>query len=215
METKRRILFIKYSWFVWLRIRAETRAAGADGGTSHNHTPQSARERLQLADNSAKIRGHDRKRLPAVGRRRLKSRRCRRSRPALCAEPSLRNALDDMEPGHSVTRTGSWRDPIDRRAGDGAGHCGGRRVGTRRFDRAWSGVLAVTVGAFHAVCISAGIAFVATRNWTPSNTVFRIADALALFSFAIAGTRKGLVLGFEPSVSIALGVEHRRRGELP
>lgn len=61
-------------------------------------------------------------------------------------------------------------------------------------------------GLFHAVCISAGIAFIATRHWSPSVTVFQIADALALCSFAIAGTRKGLVLGFGPSVSIALGV---------
>jgi uncharacterized membrane protein YeiH len=36
--------------------------------------------------------------------------------------------------------------------------------------------------------------------------LFQIADALALCFFAVAGTRKGLSLGFAPSVSIALGV---------
>lgn len=61
-------------------------------------------------------------------------------------------------------------------------------------------------GIFHVVCISAVISFIISHWWDPPQPVFQIADALALCSFAIAGTRKGMVLGFAPSVSITLGI---------
>lgn len=61
-------------------------------------------------------------------------------------------------------------------------------------------------GIFHTVCIAALVAFVACRWWEPPKTLFQIADALALCFFAVAGTRKGMALGFAPSVSVALGV---------
>lgn len=56
------------------------------------------------------------------------------------------------------------------------------------------------------VCIAAVVAFFACRKWEPPVTLFQIADALALCAFAVAGTRKGLSLGFDPSVALALGV---------
>ena len=59
---------------------------------------------------------------------------------------------------------------------------------------------------FATVCITALIAFVACRKWEPPAPLFQVADALALCSFAVAGTRKGLLLGLAPSVSITLGV---------
>lgn len=61
-------------------------------------------------------------------------------------------------------------------------------------------------GIFHAVCITAVVGFVVSHWWKAPGPLFQIADALALCFFAVAGTRKGLLLGFEPSVSIALGV---------
>jgi uncharacterized membrane protein YeiH len=59
---------------------------------------------------------------------------------------------------------------------------------------------------FHNVCITAIVAFVISHRWDPPKTLFQIADALALCCFAVAGTRKGVTLGFAPSVCIALGV---------
>lgn len=61
-------------------------------------------------------------------------------------------------------------------------------------------------GIFHNVCITAVVAFVISHRWEPHRTLFQIADALALGFFAVAGTRKGIALGFAPSVCIALGV---------
>jgi uncharacterized membrane protein YeiH len=59
---------------------------------------------------------------------------------------------------------------------------------------------------FNTVCITASVAFVVSRWWERPRLLFHIADALALCFFAVAGTRKGLSLGFAPSVSLALGV---------
>jgi uncharacterized membrane protein YeiH len=59
---------------------------------------------------------------------------------------------------------------------------------------------------FHNVCITALLAFLVSHRWEPHKTVFQVADALALCFFAVAGTRKGISLGFAPSVCIALGV---------
>lgn len=61
-------------------------------------------------------------------------------------------------------------------------------------------------GIFYTVCITAVVAFVISHRWEPSKTLFQIADALALCFFAVAGTRKGIFLGFAPAVCIALGV---------
>ena len=61
-------------------------------------------------------------------------------------------------------------------------------------------------GVFHNVCITAVVAFVLSHRWEPPKTLFQIADALALCFFAVAGTRKGISLGFAPSACIALGV---------
>lgn len=61
-------------------------------------------------------------------------------------------------------------------------------------------------GLFGTVCVSAVTAFVVCRWWEPPKRLFQIADALALCSFAVAGTHKGLTLGFAPIVSITLGV---------
>jgi uncharacterized membrane protein YeiH len=61
-------------------------------------------------------------------------------------------------------------------------------------------------GIFHNVCITAVVAFVISQRWDPPKTLFQIADALALCFFAVAGTRKGMSLGFAPSVCVALGV---------
>jgi uncharacterized membrane protein YeiH len=60
-------------------------------------------------------------------------------------------------------------------------------------------------GIFHTVCIVALLAFIICRHWEPPQTLFQVADALALCFFAVAGTRKGISLGFAPTVSIALG----------
>lgn len=61
-------------------------------------------------------------------------------------------------------------------------------------------------GIFYTVCIVALVAFVVCHWWEPPQTLFQVADALALCFFAVAGTRKGLNLNFAPAVSIALGV---------
>jgi len=61
-------------------------------------------------------------------------------------------------------------------------------------------------GVFHNVCITAVVSFVISHRWEPHKTLFQIADALALCFFAVAGTRKGMSLGFDPSVCVALGV---------
>jgi uncharacterized membrane protein YeiH len=61
-------------------------------------------------------------------------------------------------------------------------------------------------GIFHTVCITTLVAFVLSQRWEPPKTLFQIADALALCFFAVAGTRKGISLGFAPSVCVALGV---------
>lgn len=59
---------------------------------------------------------------------------------------------------------------------------------------------------FGTVCVTALIAFFSVRHFeTPGRWLVR-ADALALCAFAVAGTHKGLALGFAPVVSIALGV---------
>lgn len=59
---------------------------------------------------------------------------------------------------------------------------------------------------FTTVCITAMISFFLCQWWTPPANLLLVADALALGFFAVAGTRKGLTLGFAPSVSITLGV---------
>lgn len=59
---------------------------------------------------------------------------------------------------------------------------------------------------FTTVCITAIAAFYGCRWWQTPTRLFQIADALALCSFAVAGTRKALALGFAPVVSITLGV---------
>lgn len=60
---------------------------------------------------------------------------------------------------------------------------------------------------FNTVCITALVGFVISRWWERRpRFLFHVADALALCFFAVAGTRKGLNLGFAPSVSLALGV---------
>ena len=59
---------------------------------------------------------------------------------------------------------------------------------------------------FNTVCVTAIVAFFGCRWWEAPTGIFQIADALALCSFAVAGTQKGLSLGFAPVVSITLGV---------
>ncbi|GAA5116723.1 trimeric intracellular cation channel family protein [Luteolibacter yonseiensis] len=61
-------------------------------------------------------------------------------------------------------------------------------------------------GIFYTVCTVALVAFFICRWWEPPQTLFQVADALALCFFAVAGTRKGMGLGFAPPVCIALGV---------
>lgn len=63
-----------------------------------------------------------------------------------------------------------------------------------------------TPAIFQNVCVTALLAFSVSHRWDPPKTLFQIADALALCFFAVAGTRKGVSLGFSPSVCIALGV---------
>jgi len=59
---------------------------------------------------------------------------------------------------------------------------------------------------FTTVCVTAVVGFFGCRWWQAPKSIFQFADALALCSFAVAGTRKGLALGFAPMVSITLGV---------
>lgn len=59
---------------------------------------------------------------------------------------------------------------------------------------------------FYNACITAVIGFAACRHWDPPASLLQIADAFALAFFTIAGTQKGLTLGFEPPVAVALGV---------
>ena len=56
------------------------------------------------------------------------------------------------------------------------------------------------------VCVTAVLAFIGCRWWKPPEKLFQIADALALCTFAVAGTHKGVALGFAPVVAITLGV---------
>lgn len=53
---------------------------------------------------------------------------------------------------------------------------------------------------------TAVIGFLIFRKVDPQGMWLQIADALALCAFAVAGTRKGLQFGFDPVVSITLGV---------
>ncbi|MDB6138795.1 MAG: hypothetical protein JWO94_1867 [Verrucomicrobiaceae bacterium] len=59
---------------------------------------------------------------------------------------------------------------------------------------------------FTTVCLTTVCSFVLCRWWHPPANLLLVADALALGFFAVVGTRKGLALGFAPSVSMALGV---------
>ena len=59
---------------------------------------------------------------------------------------------------------------------------------------------------FTTACVTAVITFFLCRWWEPPKSLLLIADALALGFFSVVGTRKGLMLNFAPSVSIALGV---------
>ena len=59
---------------------------------------------------------------------------------------------------------------------------------------------------FTTACITAVVSFYLCRWWAPPVNLLLVADALALAFFAVAGTSKGLTLGFAPSVSITLGV---------
>lgn len=59
---------------------------------------------------------------------------------------------------------------------------------------------------FYNACITAVIGFVVCRHREPPASLLQVADAFALAFFTIAGTQKGLTLGFEPPVAIALGV---------
>ncbi|MEO5914572.1 MAG: trimeric intracellular cation channel family protein [Luteolibacter sp.] len=56
------------------------------------------------------------------------------------------------------------------------------------------------------IWITAILGFFACRRFEPPLPVFQLADALALCAFAVAGTRKGLLLGFAPTIAITLGV---------
>lgn len=59
---------------------------------------------------------------------------------------------------------------------------------------------------FYTACSTAVFAFVVCRRWEPPSSLLQIADAFALAFFTIAGTQKGLALGFAPPVAITLGV---------
>lgn len=58
----------------------------------------------------------------------------------------------------------------------------------------------------YTACTTALISFFACRTWEPRANLLQVADAFALAFFTIAGTRKGLTLGFEPIPAIVLGV---------
>lgn len=55
-------------------------------------------------------------------------------------------------------------------------------------------------------CITAITAFYVCRTWEPAANLLQIADAFSLAFFTIAGTQKGLVLGFAIVPAITLGV---------
>lgn len=59
---------------------------------------------------------------------------------------------------------------------------------------------------FYNACITAVVAFVVCRRWEPPAGLLQVADAFALAFFNMAGTQKGLALGFASPVAIALGV---------
>jgi uncharacterized membrane protein YeiH len=58
----------------------------------------------------------------------------------------------------------------------------------------------------YTACGTALLAFYACRSWEPPANLLQIADAFALAFFTIAGTQKGLLLGFAMAPAIALGV---------
>jgi uncharacterized membrane protein YeiH len=58
----------------------------------------------------------------------------------------------------------------------------------------------------YTACITALVAFVVCRSWEPPASLLQIADAFSLAFFTIAGTQKGLSLGFATAPAIALGV---------
>ena len=58
----------------------------------------------------------------------------------------------------------------------------------------------------YTACIMGVTAFFVCRTWEPPANLLQIADAFALAFFTIAGTQKGLALGFATVPAIALGV---------
>lgn len=58
----------------------------------------------------------------------------------------------------------------------------------------------------YTACITALTAFFVCRSWEPPANLLQIADAFSLAFFTIAGTQKGLVLGFSGGPAIVLGV---------
>lgn len=58
----------------------------------------------------------------------------------------------------------------------------------------------------YTACGTALVSFFACSTWEPRASLLQIADAFALAFFTIAGTQKGIVLGFEPIPAIVLGV---------
>lgn len=59
---------------------------------------------------------------------------------------------------------------------------------------------------FSTVCVTALVTFFICGKWESRRGFLVVADAVAMCSFSVAGTRRGLDLGFAPVVSIALGV---------
>ena len=58
----------------------------------------------------------------------------------------------------------------------------------------------------YTACATAITAFFVCRTWEPPVSLLQIADAFSLAFFTIAGTQKGLVLGFAVMPAITLGV---------
>jgi uncharacterized membrane protein YeiH len=58
----------------------------------------------------------------------------------------------------------------------------------------------------YTACITAITSFFVCRSWEPPANLLQVADAFALAVFTIAGTQKGLALGFASAPAIALGV---------